>query len=102
MSEDEYLNRNLSVRRYLVTRLASKKNIRIYAFDTFAFTDDLANYVNLQHYDGNISVELLNFIAEDTRRLTAENIADYEHRFENDVNHYQVFSGAAECDDGAL
>lgn len=94
--DNSFVNKNISMRRYLVENLNNYNNVKIYAFDNADFTKDLKNYVDYEHYDKFISHKILQLIKLNTFRLNKKNIDEYEKEFINKIKNYKVYSSYKE------
>ena len=94
--DNNYINMNISMRRYLVNNILGYNNISIYAFDTNKLTFDLNNYKDSKHYIGKINKLMLDYIKNDLYKLNYNNISSYEVDFINKINSNVVYSSAKE------
>lgn len=75
---------------YMVTLAQKHKNMKVYAWGTEAFLDDLANYQDLSHYEYKINSWELKAIKENKGLLTLDNIDEYLHIITQKALHYDV------------
>jgi hypothetical protein len=78
--------------RQVLRHMQSCENIRLYAFDTMAFVEDLNYYRDSMHYTNETSTWLLGRMAAGQNRLLKETIADYEDKWLDRINAHHVFS----------
>ncbi len=88
------LNKNLSMRRYLLNKLNNTKNVKIFAFDNMEFTTDLANYKDTGHYSADINNKIVYMISKDVGLLTPDNINNYESNFIKNLSNFKVYSSS--------
>lgn len=65
-------------------------NIKIYGFDNTEIPDNLANYIDLVHYDEKVNSFMLDAIKNDTHRITLENIDEYFAEMKKKVDAYDI------------
>lgn len=63
--------------KYLVARANKIDNVRIYGFDNIGYSQDIANYKDLTHYNHDMNSLMLKYIAEERGLLTDKNIDSY-------------------------
>lgn len=81
----------LYMRRYILERTSACKNIKIFVFDDVDWiAGDMTNYADNMHYKAVVNTYVLESIAKERHRLTAENVAGYEQRFIDAVNGYEA------------
>lgn len=95
--DGDKLNRNISMRRYILENLDSAQNVKIYAFDNFSFTADLSNYKDKAHYNAQVSTKILQLISGDIGRITLENIDTYEDNFLQNLSSYIIYTSSNSC-----
>lgn len=79
-----------STLKYIVTLAHTHKNMKVYAWGTEAFLDDLANYQDLSHYEYKINSWELKAIKENKGLLTPNNIDKYLNIITEKALHYNV------------
>lgn len=80
----------IGMRRYIVEKTQSCKNIRVFAFDNQDWiTTNLHNYADLFHYTIDVNHYIADSIAKNKNRLTTENIRQYEEQFIDNINSYK-------------
>lgn len=80
----------LYMRRYILERTSACKNVKVFAFDDVDWiAGDITNYADSVHYKAVVNAYVLESIAKERHRLTADNIAQYEQHFIDAVNGYE-------------
>lgn len=88
--ESEAFMRFKEVVSWLVKKLESYPNAKIYGFDTLDYADNIANYNDLTHYNIDMNSMQLDAIRDNTHRLTSENIEEYLRTMELKIQEYDV------------
>lgn len=55
----------------------SPQNMKIVAYDDMDFTNDIANYIDIEHYSHNFNERILDWIAKNKGELNLENFKSY-------------------------
>ncbi len=66
-------------------------NLKLFAFDFMNFTNDIANYIDTEHYGAHINSAILDFIAKDIGLLKLENFDDYWQAYEQKARNFDLF-----------
>lgn len=65
-------------------------NIKIYSFDNMDFTNNIANYYDMNHYGMHINSKILDLIANDIGLLTNDNFELYWKEYEEKVKNFDL------------
>ena len=76
--------------KYMVTLAQKHKNMKVYAWGTEAFLNDLANYQDLSHYGHKINSWELKAIKDKKGLLTIDNIDGYLQNITQKALHYDT------------
>ncbi len=91
------LHYHLYMLRYVTGKVAHCHNMRVFAFnDEQWIAGDLAHYRDLRHFYGDVQHYLIESMAAGRHRITLDNVAGYEQRFIDAVNHYQPWASTQE------
>lgn len=80
----------LGIMQQFVEKLSVFPNTRIFGFNLEKFPDDLRLYKDTHHYHIEINNYIIEAIARDKNRLTAENIKAYIQSIDQRVNQYRL------------
>ena len=75
---------------YLAQEVANLDNAKIYGFDSLDYADNIANYIDHEHYYLDMNSMQLDAIANGTHILTPENIDEYLQTMENKIKSYDI------------
>ena len=93
LDRTESIDRTIDMLEYAFKLLTEVPNIRLYAYDDMTgITTDLDNYMDSQHYSEEISSLLLEYMATDVGRITADNMDDYLDRIREIYTNYDYDS----------
>ena len=74
--------------KYIINK--NYPNVKVYGFDNLDYTDDIANYKDLTHYNINMNSIQLDAIKNNTHILTTENIDEYFKIMEEKIKSYDI------------
>lgn len=76
--------------KYLVDRSSKLDNLHIYGFDDEAFTKDIKNYKDKDHYHPKFNAFMVNEMAAKTHILTSSNVDSYFENFKKDIFSFDL------------
>jgi len=83
----------LYLRKFLTLKLLKYKNVKVYGFDNVkAITSDMNNYKDGGHYRPWVNDYMIDAIANDTHRLTKDNIDAYMNDIIEQIKNYKICS----------
>lgn len=89
VEDEQFLYKQISMRRYIVNKTSHCENIKVFAFDNQEdIVDNLAYYADNFHYSIEVNHYVLESISRDDHRLTLSNIDEYEKAFIDALNAY--------------
>lgn len=90
-------NYHLYIMRYIVSHVASCKNIRVYAFyNELWITKDLAHYTDGAHHFGGVQDYIMDSIISGKHIITIDNIEEFEKILIGNVNSYTPWASTKE------
>lgn len=75
---------------YFTQEVENLKNAKIYGFDNLDYADNIANYIDHEHYYLDMNSMQLDAIANGTHILTAQNIDKYLATMESKIKNYDI------------
>ncbi|HQQ63044.1 MAG TPA: hypothetical protein PLF22_05665 [Pseudomonadales bacterium] len=89
--DPQFIDRNVALRRFVVTSLASASNVRVFGFDNeLSITGDLRNYLDYSHFSPRVQDWVLREVGQGHHRLTVENIDSYAEQFRRNVMDFDI------------
>lgn len=90
-------NYQLYMLRYVVSKTATCRNIRTYAFNNELWiTGDLAHYHDPRHFYGGVQDYIIDSMAAGKHVITMDNIGEFERLFVENVNAYVPWASTEE------
>lgn len=75
---------------YLAQEVENLENVKIYGFDNLDYADNIANYIDHEHYYLDMNSMQLDAIANGTHILTPQNIDKYLATMESKIKNYDI------------
>ena len=75
---------------YLAQEVENLENAKIYGFDNLDYADNIANYIDHEHYYLDMNSMQLDAIANGTHILTPQNIDNYLATMESKIKSYDI------------
>ncbi|HSC74858.1 MAG TPA: hypothetical protein VLB90_01320 [Pseudomonadales bacterium] len=95
--EKNSFNYNVYLLRHIVGKVASCKNIRVYAFyNELWITGDLARYSDTVHFFGDAQDYIMESTGKGKHIITMDNIEEYEKTLIKNVNSYTPWASTKE------
>lgn len=89
---DSDFNYELYLMRHTVKQIHDCPNMRAFSFyNELWITGDLSNYGDPKHFYGDIPKFIIDAMADDRNRITADNIRDFEISMINNLNAYRPY-----------
>ncbi|MCR6577707.1 hypothetical protein [Campylobacter insulaenigrae] len=90
--DGQYYNQWLDLVKYIILKTKTFENVKIYGFDNLDYADNIANYMDLNHYNIDMNSMQLDAIKNQTHILTSENMEEYFKTMENKIKMYDIKS----------
>lgn len=83
----------VELQKSLISYILEQKlpNLKIYAFSDMDFIDDIANYVDAEHYAEHINSLILDLISKNQGLLQTQNFEAYWQRYEKKARNFDLF-----------
>lgn len=83
----------------ITQKLSSYENVFIYGFDTENFVDYIENYMDTGHYHPQINQKMIDSIAENSNKITKENVDNYIEEIDMLANQFDIKKLANEVEE---
>ncbi len=88
------LDKRIEEERIMIEMILPCENIHLFSFNLHTdWTTDLLNYCDITHYSPELNRRMLQYMRDDTGRLTAENYEEYlekEHQFYSSYDYMSL------------